>query len=118
MHAAGASWSADGGDGDDGRGEVPVRRREDTLPFDLDEMAARLRAAQRIINLQTEIHQLHGLLPTCSYCSRIRDQQDTWSSLEGLQSFAGSPQIREFFGKLFDGEPEVRVWVDSGWNQW
>ena len=43
---------------------------------------------------------------------------DTWSSLEGLQSFAGSPQIREFFGKLFDGEPEVRVWVDSGWNQW
>ena len=43
---------------------------------------------------------------------------DTWSSLEGLQSFAASPQIREFFGKLFDGEPEVRVWVDSGWNQW
>src|SRR5206468_8173259 len=29
---------------------------------------------------------------------------DTWSSLEGIQKFAGSPQIREFFGKLFDGE--------------
>lgn len=43
---------------------------------------------------------------------------DTWSSLEGIQSFAGSPQIREFFGKLFDGEPEVRVWIDSDWNQW
>jgi quinol monooxygenase YgiN len=43
---------------------------------------------------------------------------DTWSSLEGLQGFAGSPQIRDFFGKLFEGEPEVRVWVDSDWNQW
>jgi quinol monooxygenase YgiN len=43
---------------------------------------------------------------------------DTWSSLEGLQAFAASPQIREFFGKLFQGEPEVRVWMDSDWNQW
>jgi quinol monooxygenase YgiN len=43
---------------------------------------------------------------------------DTWSSLEGIQSFAGSPQIREFFGKLFDGEPDVRVWIGSDWNQW
>ena len=43
---------------------------------------------------------------------------DTWSSLEGIQAFSGSPQIREFFGKLFEGEPEVRVWVDSDWNQW
>ncbi len=43
---------------------------------------------------------------------------DTWSSLEGLQAFAASPQIREFFGKLFDGEPEVHVWVNSDWNQW
>lgn len=43
---------------------------------------------------------------------------DTWSTLEDLQAFAASPQIREFFGKLFSGEPEVRVWVDSDWNQW
>ena len=43
---------------------------------------------------------------------------DTWSSLEGLQKFAGSPQIKDFFGKLFEGEPEVRVWVDSDWNRW
>jgi quinol monooxygenase YgiN len=43
---------------------------------------------------------------------------DTWSTLEGLQKFAASPQIQEFFGKLFDGAPEVKVWVDSDWNQW
>ena len=43
---------------------------------------------------------------------------DTWSTLEGLTKFAQSAEIRDFFGKLFDGEPEVRVWVDSDWNQW
>ena len=43
---------------------------------------------------------------------------DTWSTLEGLTKFAGSPEIKDFFGKLFEGEPEVRVWVDSDWNQW
>jgi phosphoserine phosphatase RsbU/P len=53
-----------------------------TKPFDLDEMGARLRVAQRIINLQTEIHQLQGLLPVCAYCRRIRDEQEAWSSLE------------------------------------
>ncbi len=43
---------------------------------------------------------------------------DEWSDLGGLQAFAGSPQIKEFFGSLFEGEPEVRVWVDSDWNAW
>ena len=43
---------------------------------------------------------------------------DTWAKGEGLQKFAGSPDIRDFFGKLFESEPEVRVWVDSDWNQW
>lgn len=43
---------------------------------------------------------------------------DTWGSAEHAQAFAGSPQIQDFFSKLFDGPPEVKIWVDSGWNQW
>lgn len=43
---------------------------------------------------------------------------DTWQSAEQAQAFAGSPQIQEFFGQLFEGQPEVKVWVDSGWNKW
>ncbi len=43
---------------------------------------------------------------------------DEWSTLEGLQKFAGSPEIKRFFGDLFEGEPEVRVWVDSDWREW
>ncbi len=51
-------------------------------PFDLDEMAARLHVARRIIGLQTEVHQLQGLLPVCSYCRRIRDEGSRWTTLE------------------------------------
>ena len=43
---------------------------------------------------------------------------DTWQSAEQAQAFAGSPQIQEFFGQLFDGQPEVMVWSESGWNKW
>lgn len=43
---------------------------------------------------------------------------DTWQSAEKAQAFAGSPQIQEFFSQMFDGEPEVKVWAESGWNKW
>jgi quinol monooxygenase YgiN len=43
---------------------------------------------------------------------------DEWRSAEAVQAFASSPQIVEFFGGLFDGQPEVTVWVSSGWNEW
>ena len=43
---------------------------------------------------------------------------DTWQSAEQAQAFAASPQIQEFFGQMFEGQPEVRVWIDPGWNQW
>ena len=43
---------------------------------------------------------------------------DEWQSAEAVAAFSGSPQIQEFFGQLFEGEPEVTVWVPSGWNEW
>jgi quinol monooxygenase YgiN len=43
---------------------------------------------------------------------------DVWQSGEAFQAFASDPRIAEFFGGLFDGQPEVTVWVDSGWNAW
>ena len=43
---------------------------------------------------------------------------DEWRSAEAVQAFASSPQIRDFFGQLFDGQPDVTVWVPSGWNEW
>jgi quinol monooxygenase YgiN len=43
---------------------------------------------------------------------------DEWRSAEAAQAFASSPQIAEFFGRLFDGPPDVTMWVSSGWNEW
>ena len=43
---------------------------------------------------------------------------DTWQSAEQAQAFAGNPQIQEFFGQLSEGQPEVMVWSESGWNRW
>ncbi len=43
---------------------------------------------------------------------------DEWKSAEAVAAFASSPQIQEFFANLFDGQPEVKVWVSSGWNEW
>ncbi len=43
---------------------------------------------------------------------------DEWKSGDAVAAFAGSPQISEFFAQLFDGPPEVTVWVPSTWNEW
>lgn len=51
-------------------------------PFDKDQLHARLKVAERILNLQREIKQLEVILPLCSYCKRIRDERDTWYSME------------------------------------
>ncbi len=51
-------------------------------PVDMDELTARLRVAERILTLQTEIKQLEGLLPICAYCKKIRDDNNTWQPVE------------------------------------
>ena len=54
-----------------------------TKPLDAVDLQCRLRVAERILGLRKEVQQLEGLLPICSYCKRIRDDADQWSSLEG-----------------------------------
>lgn len=51
-------------------------------PFDRDQLHARLSVAERILKLQKEIRQLEGILPLCSYCRRIRGEQEAWYTLE------------------------------------
>lgn len=55
-------------------------------PFDKDTLAARLRVAERILNLQAEVTQLEGLLPICSYCKKIKDDENTWQQMESYIS--------------------------------
>lgn len=51
-------------------------------PFDADLLAARLHVAERILGMHEHIHRLEGLLPVCSWCKRMRDEQSNWQPLE------------------------------------
>lgn len=65
-------------------------------PFDPDELRARLKVGQRVVNLErtlarqvaelqralADVKRLKGLLPICMYCKSIRDDKDYWHQLE------------------------------------
>ena len=65
-------------------------------PFDHAELKARLSVGARVLQLQAEvgsrmrdleralhdIKTLHGLLPICSYCKKVRDDQNYWQQVE------------------------------------
>jgi len=43
---------------------------------------------------------------------------DFWDNLEGIQKLYSDPNLATEFGKLFEGQPEVTIWVNSGWMQY
>ncbi|HYV37914.1 MAG TPA: response regulator [Gemmataceae bacterium] len=65
-------------------------------PLDHDEFEARVYVGAQMVQLQfelaqrvteledalTKVQQLQGLLPICSYCKSIRDDQDYWHRVE------------------------------------
>ncbi|HVS37867.1 MAG TPA: response regulator transcription factor [Gemmataceae bacterium] len=65
-------------------------------PFDQAELHARLQTGMRILRLQRDlakqletseqalalVKKLQGLLPICSYCKKIRDDQNYWRKVE------------------------------------
>ena len=54
-----------------------------TKPLDLAELWMRLRVAERILGYTKQVRQLEELLPICSYCKKIRDDQNYWQQMEG-----------------------------------
>jgi len=66
-------------------------------PFDPDELRARVAVGGRVLGLQqklaervtelqaalSNVKQLRGLLPICSYCKRIRGDDQYWQQVEG-----------------------------------
>lgn len=71
-----------------------------TKPFASEELRARVHAGERILHLQTtlanrvrelqealdKIKTLEGIIPICSYCKKIRDDQSYWQQLESYIS--------------------------------
>lgn len=53
-----------------------------TKPLDFPELWTRLRVAERILRYTTQVRQLEEMLPICSYCKKIRDDQNYWKQIE------------------------------------
>ena len=65
-------------------------------PFDPDELRARLKVGQRVVDLEralakrvddlqtalADVKKLKRLLPICMYCKSIRDDRDYWHQIE------------------------------------
>ena len=51
-------------------------------PYDPDELKTRLIVAERIIGVQDRVKRLEGILPTCMYCKKIRDERNEWVGIE------------------------------------
>lgn len=54
-----------------------------TKPLNFEELWMRLRVAERILRFSTQVQQLEEMLPICSYCKKIRDDQNYWQQIEG-----------------------------------
>ena len=52
-------------------------------PLNLQELWMRLRVAERILRYATQVQQLEAFLPICSYCKKVRDDQNYWQQIEG-----------------------------------
>jgi len=71
-----------------------------TKPFDAAELRARVSVGVRIVEMQGElaariteleqalarVDQLHGILPICSYCKKVRSDGDSWQQVEAYVS--------------------------------
>ncbi len=67
-----------------------------TKPIDKDVLRARIQVGDRIVHLQMDlakrvkqlkealnnVKRLQGLLPICSYCKKVRDDQNYWHQVE------------------------------------
>ena len=71
-----------------------------TKPFDRSELRARIQVGTHVLELQkalvgrvqeleealSQVKQLQGLLPICSYCKKVRDEQNYWQRVENYLS--------------------------------
>ena len=76
-------------------------------PFDLQELRARIqvgatvvelqhRLAERVIELEealTQVKRLQGIVPICSYCKHVRNDQNYWQQVESYISAHSEAQF-------------------------
>ena len=92
-----------------------------TKPFHPDELRARVQVGCRVLRLQqaladrvcqleealTSVKTLQGLLPICSYCKKVRDDQNYWHRVETY--IAGHSEIRFSHGVCPDCREKIKA---------
>jgi len=51
-------------------------------PLNREQIWIRLRVAERILGFTTQISRLESMLPICSYCKKVRDDNNYWEQVE------------------------------------
>jgi phosphoserine phosphatase RsbU/P len=105
-----------------------------TKPFDHDELRARLIVAARVVELRRRladrvreledaigrIKQLHGLLPICAYCKKIRDDKNYWQRVEEYVSAHSDARFSHGICPQCYEQivvPELRAWREGQADQ-
>jgi sigma-B regulation protein RsbU (phosphoserine phosphatase) len=95
-------------------------------PFDFGELRARINVGVRVATLQeslaarvkelqdslSQVQQLSGLLPICSYCKRIRNDQNYWEQVDNY--VAEHSGVRFSHGICPSCLPAVRAELQRG----
>lgn len=55
-------------------------------PLDVSELWMRLRVAERILGYTQQVRQLEQMMPICTYCKKVRDDQNYWQQIESYVS--------------------------------
>ena len=99
-------------------------------PFDRKELQARIRVGVRVVELQNALAQrvreledsmarekrLQGLLPICSYCKNIRDDQNYWQRVEGyIEEHTGAAFSHRICPDCYEKivQPELDAFADQ-----
>ena len=55
-------------------------------PVDPDELGMRLHVAKRILSFTAQVKKLGSILPICSYCDKVRDDEQYWQDIKDYMS--------------------------------
>jgi hypothetical protein len=42
---------------------------------------------------------------------------DSWDNLEAIQKLYSDPNLATEFAKMFEGQPQVTIWAETGWYE-
>ena len=95
-----------------------------TKPFDAPELRARVNVGIRVLELHQElaariaelekalahVDTLHGILPICAYCKKVRSDSDSWQQVEAYVSAHSTVRFNHGVGPDCDAmivQPEL-----------